>query len=178
MFAKKNMDELHRPDMEVLKKMQRHPVYIILDDIRSMQNVGSVFRTSDAFLVKEILLCGYTPTPPHRDINKSALGATETVPWRHADSTSDAVDWCKKNNITTFAIEQTHNSTTLSDFKWTGEKPIALVFGNEVNGVNDEVLSKIEGVLEVPQWGHKHSLNISVCVGIVLWACIGNHFKS
>lgn len=165
------MDELERKSVSETKEIPKHPVIIILDEIRSMHNVGSTFRTSDAFAAEAIYLCGFTPTPPHRDIHKTALGATETVTWQHFPSTVEAVKEAQKNGYKVYAIEQTHDSISLHNFNWNKEK-IALVFGNEVTGVNDDVLKLVDGVIEIPQWGAKHSLNISVTVGVVLWELV------
>ena len=167
------MEELGRLNPEEIKDSEKHPVIVILDDVRSMHNVGSVFRTCDAFAVKALYLCGYTPAPPHRDIHKTALGATETVVWKNFDTTMEAVLNARENGYKILAVEQAHNSTILNELKWGNEK-IALVFGNEVTGVNDEVLKTADGCLEIPQWGSKHSLNISVSVGIVLWEIVRN----
>lgn len=171
MFTKKSMEELERKSPSEALQAGKHPIIIILDDIRSMHNVGSVFRTGDAFAVSAIYLCGYTPRPPHRDIHKTALGATESVNWEHFPETTDAVHVAKEKGYKVFAIEQAHNSINLNNFKWQSEK-VALVFGNEVTGVNDEVLKLADGVIEIPQWGAKHSLNISVSAGVVLWEIV------
>ncbi|MBS1771891.1 MAG: RNA methyltransferase [Bacteroidetes bacterium] len=165
------MEELERLDAESMKTAEKHPVIIILDDVRSMHNVGSTFRTCDAFAVDALYLCGYTPTPPHRDIHKTALGATETVNWKHFATTIDAVNEAKTKGYKIYAVEQVHNSVALNQFK-TSNELIALVFGNEVTGVNEEVLKLADGCIEIPQWGSKHSLNISVSVGIVLWEVV------
>ena len=165
------MEELGRLSPDELKDTEKHPVIVILDDVRSMHNVGSVFRTCDAFAVKALYLCGYTPAPPHRDIHKTALGATETVNWKNFDTTIDAINEAKKQGYKILAVEQAHNSIMLNELKWENEK-IALVFGNEVTGVNDEVLTTADGCIEIPQWGAKHSLNISVSVGVVLWEMV------
>ncbi len=168
---KKTMDELGRKSPEELKVAVKHPVIVILDDVRSMHNVGSAFRTCDAFAVEALWLCGYTPAPPHRDIHKTALGATETVAWKNFTTTHDAVLDARANGYKVYAAEQAHNSIPLQDFNWNNEK-IALVFGNEVEGVNDEVLNAVDGCIEIPQWGSKHSLNISVALGVVLWEMV------
>lgn len=169
MFVKKTMEDLDRLTVEESKQANKHPIIIILDDVRSMHNVGATFRTADAFAVRSIYLCGFTPQPPHRDIHKTALGATETVHWQYFSSTVDAVKQAIDEGFTVVAVEQTTNSISLTDLNWTWDKPIALVFGNEVNGVADEVLKMVAQVVEIPQWGSKHSLNISVSVGVVLW---------
>jgi tRNA G18 (ribose-2'-O)-methylase SpoU len=173
MYAKKTMEELDRLSAEEMKQAGKHSIIVILDDVRSMHNVGSVFRSCDAFAAEAIYLCGYTPAPPHRDIHKTALGATETVSWKHFSSTMDAVEYAREAGYKIYAIEQAHNSISLSQLNWQGEK-IALVFGNEVSGVNDEVLKKADGCIEIPQYGSKHSLNISVSVGVALWEMVRN----
>ncbi len=168
---KKTMDELGRRSPEVIKESEKHPILIILDDVRSMHNVGSAFRTCDAFAIEALYLCGYTPAPPHRDIHKTALGATETVRWKNFATTADAVADARQAGYKVFAVEQAHNSIPLHELKWENEK-IALVFGNEVTGVNDEVLKVADACIEIPQWGAKHSLNISVSLGVVLWELV------
>jgi tRNA G18 (ribose-2'-O)-methylase SpoU len=171
MFEKKKMDELDRKSREETQSAEKHQIIIILDDVRSMHNVGSAFRTCDAFAAAAIYLCGYTPVPPHRDIHKTALGATETVKWLHFDKTIDAVAAARQDGYEIFAVEQAHNSIALNELKGQ-DKKIALVFGNEVSGVNDEILKAADGCIEIPQWGAKHSLNISVSVGVVLWELV------
>jgi tRNA G18 (ribose-2'-O)-methylase SpoU len=169
-FTKKSMDELERLSVSEAHIAQKNPVIVILDDIRSMHNVGSTFRTCDAFAVTSLYLCGYTPLPPHRDIHKTALGATETVNWKHFDTTSEAVEVAKSLGYKVYAVEQAHNSISLNHFNT--QEPMALVFGNEVTGVSDEVLKLVDSCIEIPQWGSKHSLNISVTVGVVLWEIV------
>jgi tRNA G18 (ribose-2'-O)-methylase SpoU len=168
-MIKKSMSELNRLSIEEFKQQEKNDVVVVLDNIRSMHNVGSVFRTSDAFLIKEIVLCGLTPCPPHRDIQKSALGATESVAWSYEKETTDAIDKLKQQDYKILAIEQVHNSISLSDFSKAEGAKVAFVFGNEVHGVSDEVLSRCDSCIEIPQQGSKHSFNISVSVGIVLW---------
>jgi 23S rRNA (guanosine2251-2'-O)-methyltransferase len=165
------MDDLARPSADQFSNQPKHPLIVILDDVRSMQNVGSVFRTCDAFAVEAIYLCGYTPQPPHRDIHKTALGATETVSWLHFPSVSDAINAAQSRGCTVLAVEQAHHSTMLNEFENNGQQ-LALVFGNEVTGVSDEALALASGCIEIPQWGSKHSLNISVTVGVVLWELV------
>lgn len=172
MFAKKTMEELNRLSAEEVQATDKQPVIVILDDIRSMNNVGSAFRTCDAFAVEAIYLCGYTPQPPHRDIQKTALGATETVSWQYFNDTPSAVMAAKEAGYRIVAVEQTHNSTLLNQFQVKGGEKTALVFGNEVSGVSDEVLSVADVCIEIPQWGSKHSLNISVSLGVVLWEIV------
>lgn len=168
------MDELHRPSREALAKQERNPVWIVLDQVRSMHNVGAVFRTSDAFHISGIVLCGLTPRPPHRDIHKTALGATDTVPWYYEASVTDALQRYKKEGYRILAVEQTQNSAALQDISCSVRDKVVLIFGNEVDGVSDESLSLCDGTIEIPQWGSKHSLNVSVSVGIVLWELIRN----
>lgn len=165
------MDELNRMSVEEFKLSQKKKIIVVLDNIRSMHNVGSVFRTSDAFLIEAICICGFTAQPPHRDINKTALGATETVNWIYYENTVDAIAELKQNNYTIYAVEQTEGSISLEIFEAT-EKPIAVVFGNEVEGVSDDALQLVDGCIEIPQLGMKHSLNISVAAGIVLWKLV------
>jgi tRNA G18 (ribose-2'-O)-methylase SpoU len=170
-MRKLSMDELNRKSVDDFKQADKKPVIVVLDNIRSMHNVGSVFRTSDAFLVEAIFLCGYTPQPPHRDINKTALGATETVDWLFFEKTTDAVKALKEKGYKVYAIEQVENSISLQKYPSNNES-IAVVFGNEVEGVDDEVLKLVDGSIEIPQLGMKHSLNISVAAGIVLWKLV------
>jgi tRNA G18 (ribose-2'-O)-methylase SpoU len=165
------MDELGRKSVEEFKQAEKNKIIVVLDNIRSMHNVGSVFRTTDAFLVEAIFLCGYTPQPPHRDINKTALGATETVDWIYYPKTMDAVEELKSKGYKVFGIEQTEGSISLEKFAATDEK-LAIVFGNEVEGVDADVLKLCNGSIEIPQLGMKHSLNISVAAGIVLWELV------
>lgn len=165
------MEELGRLSHDDMKAAEKHPVIVIMDDVRSMHNVGSAFRTCDAFAIEALYLCGYTPTPPHRDIHKTALGATETVNWQHFKTTIEAVQATKDAGYAIYSVEQAHNSIQLNGFNWD-KKKIALVFGNEVAGVSDEVLKLSDGVIEIPQWGAKHSLNISVSMGVVLWELV------
>lgn len=169
MFTKKTMDELERHAAEEMNAAFKHPLIIILDDVRSMQNVGAIFRTADAFAATAIYLCGYTPAPPHRDIHKTALGATETVHWQHFPDVSTAIATASGQGYTIWSVEQTHNSVSLAALEVPAGQHIALVFGNEVNGVSDTALSLSQAVIEIPQWGSKHSLNISVSVGVTVW---------
>jgi 23S rRNA (guanosine2251-2'-O)-methyltransferase len=173
------MDELNRKTITEFKESDKIPVIVVLDNIRSMHNVGSVFRTADAFLLQAIYLCGYTPQPPHRDINKTALGATETVDWKYFDTAIDAIEAVKKMEYTVVAIEQVEKSVSLHKYSAKQSDKIAVVFGNEVSGVGDDVLKMADACIEIPQLGMKHSLNISVAAGIVLWELvrsrIGDH---
>lgn len=163
------MDELGRLSAEEAKATAKLPLVVVLDNVRSMHNVGSVFRTSDAFLIEKIILCGFTPQPPHRDIHKTALGATETVDWVYAPNTIDAIQDLRSKGYMLVAIEQTSESQQLSEFDWDGKKPLALIFGNEVEGVQQDVIDSCDAAIEIPQAGAKHSLNISVAAGIVLY---------
>jgi 23S rRNA (guanosine2251-2'-O)-methyltransferase len=162
-------EELDRKSVEEFHDSEKTPIVLVLDNVRSMNNVGSVFRTADAFLIEGIYLCGFTPVPPHREIQKTALGATETVLWKHFASTSEAISELKKEGRKIFAIEQAEKSISLSDFSAAKNEKLALVFGNEVEGVQQEIINDCDGVIEIPQYGMKHSLNISVSAGIVLW---------
>jgi len=168
-MRKLSMDELGRKTVEEFKQAEKTGIIAILDNIRSMHNVGSVFRTADAFLIEAICLCGYTPQPPHRDIHKTALGATETVDWLYYNNTVDAVNDLKLRGYTVYGIEQTVDSISLEKFTLADGQKLAIVFGNEVEGVNADVLKLCDGSIEIPQFGMKHSLNISVAAGIVLW---------
>lgn len=163
------MDELERLSKDAYQTAEKSPLVVVLDNVRSMHNVGSVFRTCDAFLVEKIYLCGFTPCPPHREIQKTALGATETVAWESADSTKELILTLKESGFTIFAIEQTHDSIALDQFIPTAKSKIALVFGNEAEGVDEVVINYCDGAIEIPQFGSKHSFNISVSAGIVLW---------
>ncbi len=162
------MQELGRKTVAEFKAADKTPLVLVLDNVRSMHNVGSVFRTADAFLLQGIALCGYTPVPPHRDIQKTALGATETVEWQYFSTTVEAVQALKSQGYAIIAIEQAAQSVMLDVFR-PGNQPLALVFGNEVSGVDPAVMQLADGCIEIPQLGMKHSLNISVSTGIVIW---------
>ncbi|AMA50159.1 MULTISPECIES: RNA methyltransferase [Flavobacterium] len=161
--------ELERKTVEQFKKAQKTPLIIILDDIRSLHNIGSVFRTSDAFLIEKIYLCGITATPPNKEIHKTALGATETVFWEYHKDVLELIENLKKEEVEVYAIEQVENAIFLDQFRPKPTKKYALVFGNEVFGVNQEAIKLCNGAIEIPQLGTKHSLNISVSTGIVIW---------
>ncbi len=161
--------ELGRPNVEEFKKLPKIPLVVVLDNIRSLNNIGSVFRTSDAFLIEKIWLCGITARPPHKEIHKTALGATESVAWEHAEDTLALIEKLKDSKIEIISIEQAENSTMLQDFKIDPAKKYAVIFGNEVKGVQQEVVSASDHCIEIPQFGTKHSLNISVSCGVVLW---------
>jgi tRNA G18 (ribose-2'-O)-methylase SpoU len=168
-MLKKGMDELQRLSTEEFHASHKSPIVVILENVRSMHNVGSVFRTCDAFRVEKICLCGSTPRPPHRDINKTALGATETVEWAGYEDGLTAVAQLKEQGYSVYTIEQVHNSISLESFNYQAGEKIALVFGNEAEGVSEELIAAADGCIEIPQFGSKHSFNISVAAGIVLW---------
>lgn len=161
--------ELGRKSLEEFRKAVKFPVIIVLDNIRSHHNVGSVFRTADAFLIEKICLCGITPVPPHRDIRKTALGATDSVEWSYHRKTTEAIKDLKEKGYKIFGVEQVVGSVRLQDFKIEGGEKYALVFGHEVKGIEQEVLDICDMCIEIPQFGTKHSFNVSVCAGIVLW---------
>lgn len=175
-MRKLSMDELQRLSVNEFRQSEKIPVIVVLDNIRSMHNVGSVFRTADAFLLRGIYLCGYTPQPPHRDIHKTALGATETVEWKYFPAAPDAVRSLKESGMQVYAVEQTEGSVALQEFCPRHTGPVAVVFGNEVSGVSPEVLALCDGSIEIPQWGMKHSLNISIAAGIVMWELVRGRF--
>lgn len=169
MSRKLENSELDRLDVEGFKEAEKSPIIIILDNVRSLNNIGSVFRTADAFLVQKIYLCGITATPPHKDIRKTALGATESVDWEYRKDTLELVVELKQNGIKIVSVEQAENAVMLHDYQADTDQTIAFVFGNEVKGVSQEVVTASDTVVEIPQFGTKHSLNISVSVGIVVW---------
>jgi 23S rRNA (guanosine2251-2'-O)-methyltransferase len=168
-MRKLSNDELNRLDVEGFKTAPKNPVVIVLDNIRSLNNIGSAFRTSDAFRVESVYLCGITAVPPHRDIQKTALGATESVDWKYFKTTREAVTELRNRNFYIVSVEQADKSIDLQNFNIKPKSKYAFVFGNEVKGVEDEVIKLSDDVVEIPQFGTKHSLNISVSVGIVLW---------
>lgn len=161
--------ELDRKTVTDFKLADKTPIVIILDDIRSLHNIGSVFRTSDAFLIEKIYLCGITATPPNKEIHKTALGATDTVAWEYAKDVLEVITKLKAENTTVYAIEQVENAVFLDNFQPIKQNKYALVFGNEVYGVSQEAIKMCDGCIEIPQLGTKHSLNISVSAGIVVW---------
>ena len=168
-MRKLNNDELGRISIDEFKNAEKIPILIILDNIRSLNNIGSVFRTADAFRIEKIILCGITAKPPNRDIHKTALGATESITWEYHEHTEDVVSALKKSNYKVYAIEQADQSVSLEKFIPDFKQKIALVFGNEVKGVKDEIITMVDNCIEIPQFGTKHSLNIAVSVGIVVW---------
>jgi len=161
--------ELERKSVTDFKQAKKTPIIIILDDIRSLHNIGSVFRTADAFLIEKIYLCGITATPPHKEIHKTALGATETVTWEYQKEVTEVIRQLQQNEVNVFAVEQVEKAVFLQDFKVDKETKYALVFGNEVYGVSQQAIAICDGSIEIPQLGTKHSLNISVSTGIVVW---------
>ncbi|ODS78559.1 MAG: RNA methyltransferase [Cytophagaceae bacterium SCN 52-12] len=163
------LDDLNRLSVEEFKKAEKFPLVVILDNIRSMNNVGSFFRTCDAFRIEKLYLCGYTPCPPHREIARSALGAEQSVEWEHAENTSQLAGRLKQEGYRVVAIEQAEGSLALDTFTWDGATRLAIVFGNEVNGVDEEVMKVADGCIEITQYGTKHSLNVAVTGGIVIW---------
>jgi tRNA G18 (ribose-2'-O)-methylase SpoU len=161
--------ELDRLSVDEFKDTKKTPLIVILDNIRSLNNIGSVFRTSDAFLIEKIYLCGITAKPPHKDIHKTALGSTETVVWEYVKDTLEVVKSLQAQNVKVISIEQAENATMLNDFTPQPKTTYAIVFGNEVKGVQQEVVNTSDVVIEIPQYGTKHSLNISVSCGVVIW---------
>ncbi len=169
MIRKLSTEELERISVDEFREATKIPVAIVLDNIRSMNNIGSAFRTSDAFRVEQILLCGITARPPHREIHKTALGATESVAWNYFAEMSEAVAFLQQNDYQIIVVEQTTNSIFLQEFEPNPEQKIAFVFGNEVFGVSETFVQACQTCVEIPQFGTKHSLNISVSMGIILW---------
>lgn len=161
--------ELDRKSVSEFKEAEKTPIIVILDNVRSLNNIGSVFRTADAFLIQKIYLCGITAQPPHKDIQKTALGATDTVEWEYAEDTLSVVKDLQKEDIKVYAIEQAEGALMLDTFQPESGQTAAVIFGNEVKGVQQEVVTASDAVIEIPQLGSKHSLNISVSTGVVLW---------
>jgi len=168
-LRKLKLDELNRASVSEFKEQKKLPVVVVLDNVRSMHNVGSVFRTCDGFAVEKICLCGITGQPPHREIEKTALGATQSIEWAHYNDPLQALNELRKSGYTIIAIEQAEKSIMLNEFEAEAGKKYALIFGNEVNGVSEEVMRNIDACIEIPQFGTKHSFNIVVSAGIVLW---------
>ena len=168
-MKKLKITELNRLSKEAFKTVEKIPLIVVLDNVRSLHNVGSVFRTSDAFLLEAVYLCGITATPPHPEIHKTALGAEDTVAWSYFENTSEAVELLKSTGYAVWAVEQAHGSSSLRDFKWDQTRKLAVIFGNEVKGVEQKVIDLCEGCIEIPQFGTKHSLNVSVAAGIVIY---------
>lgn len=162
-------NELNRIDLKEFKEKNKTPIIIVLDNIRSAYNVGSIFRTSDAFLLSGIYLCGITPKPPHKEIRKTALGANESVDWKYFKNTSESIKDLKSKNYTIISIEQVKKGETLNNFTPKKEKKYALIFGNEIKGVSQEIVDLSDECIEIPQYGTKHSLNVGISVGIIIW---------
>lgn len=171
-MVKLSMGELNRKSVEEFRRSEKIPVVVVLENIRSMHNVGSVFRSADAFLIEGIYLCGYTAQPPRKEIDKTALGATETVQWKYFTTTKEALENLKQHDYKVFAIEQVDKSIPLNRYQEVASEKVALVFGNEVSGVEEDIIALCDGCIEIPQFGTKHSLNISVAAGIVLWEVV------
>ena len=171
MMKKLCMDELNRKTVEEFKQSGKLPLVVVLDNVRSLHNIGSIFRTADAFLIEAIYLCGISATPPHKEIHKSALGAEESVEWKYFETAMQAVEYLQTNDYELWGVEQTQDSISLENFTFKQGKRYALVFGNEVRGIEQEVVDCCEGCVEIPQFGTKHSFNVSVSAGIVLWEC-------
>ena len=169
MLRKRTMEELNRKSVEDFKESDKQKMVVVLDNVRSMHNVGSIFRTSDAFLIEKIWLCGFTPRPPHRDIQKTALGATETVAWAYQQEIIDRLLTLKEEGYTLIAVEQAAGSMELPNWQADKNQKLAVIFGNEVEGVQDKVMDVCDAAIEIPQMGTKHSLNVSVAAGIVLY---------
>jgi len=168
-LRKLDVSELGRLSVEEFKKKEKIPLTIVLDNVRSANNVGSVFRTSDAFLVEAIHLCGITATPPNKEIQKTALGATESVTWEKYSNTTDSINILKQDGYFVCAVEQVEDSISLTDITFETDTKVAIVLGNEVNGVDQNVVDLCDACVEIPQFGTKHSLNVSVCAGITIW---------
>lgn len=168
-MQKLKLDELNRVGLEEFKEQEKLPLVVVLDNVRSMHNIGSVFRTADGFAIEKLYLCGITARPPHREIEKTALGATQSVEWVHFETTLDAVASLKADGYQIIGIEQAAGSIMLNTYKPSSSKKYALIFGNEVNGVADEVMAQLDECIEIPQFGTKHSFNIVISAGIVLW---------
>jgi 23S rRNA (guanosine2251-2'-O)-methyltransferase len=168
-LEKLKLDQLNRVSIEEFKSQEKLPIIVVLDNVRSMHNLGSIFRTSDGFSIESIALCGITAQPPHREIEKTALGATQSVDWKYYGTTLEAVQFLRKDGYQILAVEQALDSTMLNTFIPDKEKKYALILGNEVNGVDEEVMKEIDKCIEIPQFGTKHSFNITIAAGIVLW---------
>lgn len=176
-MRKLRITELNRLSPEEFKKSEKHRVIAVLDNVRSLHNVGSVFRTADAFSLRGVMLCGITATPPHNEIHKTALGAEDAVDWQYFESTLDAVQTLKDQGYTIVGIEQVDKSLQLTDFRPLPDAAYAFIFGNEVKGVQQNVIDLCDFCIEIPQYGTKHSLNVSVSAGIVLWETIRHYIQ-
>jgi tRNA G18 (ribose-2'-O)-methylase SpoU len=172
MNKKLSLEELNRLSAEEFTEAPKHPIVLVLDNVRSLSNVGSAFRTADSFALEKIYLCGITGQPPHREIHKTALGAQETVSWEYNKSVTYVCEQLKMEGYTVLAVEQAEGSTPLQDFKPEKGAKYALVFGNEVSGVDQKIVTESDACLEIPQWGTKHSLNVAVSMGVVIWSLL------
>ncbi|MDP4208686.1 MAG: RNA methyltransferase [Bacteroidota bacterium] len=168
-MRKLSTTELDRKSVDEFKSSDKTPIVVVLDNVRSLNNIGSVFRTADAFLLESVYLCGISATPPHKEIHKTALGAEDTVLWRYFEDTLDACAALKNEGYVLLSVEQTEGSILLQNFSVEAEKKYALIFGNEVKGVQQKIINQCDGCVEIPQFGTKHSFNVSVSAGIVLW---------
>jgi 23S rRNA (guanosine2251-2'-O)-methyltransferase len=177
-MRKLSMEELGRKSVEEFKQSSKFPIVVVLENIRSAYNVGSVFRTADAFLVQAIYVCGYSAKPPHKEVKKTALGAEETVSWKHFPSAADAISVLRANDFKIFAVEQAEGSLPLYNFQPATDQRLALVFGNEVTGVEQSTIHLCDGCIEIPQMGVKHSLNIATAAGVVLWELTRNRITN
>ena len=176
-MRKLSMDELNRKSVDEVRRAEKIPVIALLENIRSAYNVGSVFRTADAFLIEAVYITGYTAKPPHKEISKTALGAQESVEWKYFENTKQAIEELKQNNFKIFAVEQVADSISLEKFCELNIDKAVFIFGNEISGVEQETISLCDGCVEIPQFGMKHSLNISVVAGIVLWEAVQSRIK-
>lgn len=167
------MSELNRMTVTEFRESEKVPVVLVLDNIRSQSNIGSIFRTADAFRLQKLFLCGITATPPHREIHKTALGATESIDWAYVPTTAEAVRELAEQGYTILAVEQAEGSISLGDYRPEKQEKYALIFGNEVNGIDDAVLGLVHACIEIPQFGTKHSLNVAVAAGIMIWDLLG-----
>jgi 23S rRNA (guanosine2251-2'-O)-methyltransferase len=177
-MRKLSNDELGRMDAVEFKQAEKFPFILVLDNIRSMNNIGSMFRTADAFRIEEMLLCGLTACPPHREIQRTALDATESMQWKYFSETIETIVYLREKGYRIFAVEQAELSQTLADFQPKAGEKIALIMGNEVNGVDEILLPLVDGCIEIPQFGTKHSLNVAVSTGIVLWDLFTKRFSA
>ncbi|HRX95069.1 MAG TPA: RNA methyltransferase [Chitinophagaceae bacterium] len=177
-MRKLSMDELGRKSVEEFKESDKNPIIAVLENVRSGYNVGSLFRTGDAFLLEAIYICGYSPYPPHKEIKKTALGAEDTVAWKHFKKTNEAIDELRENGYKIFAAEQAEGSIALHQFHFEPDEKVAIIFGNEVTGVEQSTIALCDGCVEIPQMGMKHSLNIATAAGVVLWELVRKHIAN
>lgn len=171
-MRKLSMEELGRKSVEEFRLSEKNPIVVVLENVRSAYNVGSVFRTADAFLLKGIYICGYTAYPPHKEIKKTALGAEETVAWKYFKKTAEAIEELKDQGFRVFAVEQAMNSCPLQQLEIEADQKLAVIFGNEVSGIESTTIEQTDGCIEIPQLGMKHSLNIATAAGVVLWELV------